>query len=255
MKMKPGLLIIIFLLILTSCNPKAEEPAKPKLKKNDALIIGNPLNYGMENLLLFPVGANYKPEVVESENKPVNEPPQKKGEVLSFTVNVNDAYYDRSASQEYVNTDEDKFDIRNILFYDLKTGKTYPLLSDTLHILSFALHKEFEKPLIFYRIVRKDINHDSIFNSSDPVMLFISDLSGTGLIQITPDEEKFVDYTYYPQTKIILVRTIVDTDRDGQFTMYDETNFREMPITAPAMGKEIFNKSLKDSLRKQLKVL
>lgn len=55
-------------------------------------------------------------------------------------------------------------DITNLLFYDLVSGESYPLTEDSLHIISFALHKEFANPLIFYRIVKEDHNEDGLYN-------------------------------------------------------------------------------------------
>lgn len=243
-------LSVVCLVVFTACFRNKSD--KPHLKKNDALIIGNPFDYGMDNILIFPVGSNYKPVVYENRSLEINKLTPS-SEVLNFTLNSGTSFYDRTAKEEYINTDEDRFDIRNILFYDLKTNKTYPLVMDTLHILSFAMHKEFAKPMIFYRVVKNDYNKDSVFNSQDPVMLFVSDLYGRDFKQITPANEQFIDYTYYAQTQTILIKTILDSDTNKYFTSFDETNFREMKIDEPAMAREIFKKSLKDSLRIQLK--
>lgn len=243
---------LILFLFCTACNKKKTD--KPILIKNNALIIGNPFDYGIDNILLFPVGSNYNQiNEEEKENSKSLEISNTDKSNLSFSVNASTVLYDRTAEKEFLNTDEDKFDIRNILFYDLKTGLTYPLVNDTLHILSFALHREFGKPLIFYRIVKNDYNGDSIFNSKDPVMLYSSDLFGKNFTQITPENEHFSDYTYYKQTQTILIKTIIDSDKDKNFTNFDETNFREMKTQEPSMGREIFTKSLKDSLRSQIK--
>lgn len=253
MRAKTILLTLIIITISFACT-KQTKTDKPIKKDNNALIIGNPFDYGMDNILIFPVGSNYKPVVYESQESEGNEKIISTDKSnLSFSLNSSASLYDRTAEKEYLNTDEDKFDIRNILFYDLKTGQTYPLVTDTLHILSFAMHKEFGKPLIFYRVVKNDNNNDSIYNSKDPVMLFISDMFGKNLIQITPADEQFSDYTFYKQTQTILIKTIIDSDKDRSFTNFDETNFREMKIKEPSMGREIFPKSLKDSLRTQLK--
>jgi hypothetical protein len=252
MKTKISILALITIIALTACMNKKEKD-KTVLKKNNALIIGNPFDYGIENILIFPVGSNYKPVVTEQEEKGSElKMLNSYKDNLSFSQNKTNLY-DRTADKEYVNTNEDKFDIRNILFYDLETGLTYPLVTDTLHILSFAMHKEFGTPWIFYRIVKNDNNNDSIFNSEDPVMLFISDLYGKNLIQVTPSNEQFIDYTYYKKTQTILIKTIIDGDKDKRFTNFDETNFREMKILEPAMSREIFKKSLKDSLKAQLR--
>jgi hypothetical protein len=97
--------------------------------------------------------------------------------------------------------------------------------------------------------VKKDFNADSVFNSKDPVMLFISDIFGKNLTQVTPDNEQFVDYFYYADTQKILIKSSIDQDANKEFNAGDETNFRDMSILAPNMGREIFAKSLKDSLR------
>jgi hypothetical protein len=233
-------------MVFYSCKPTPTTVVPKITVKPTALIIGNPLDCGIENISIFPVGSNYKPQVFEGEREDVLSN-MVKG-TLCFMSNTSD-FSDRLASQEYINGNQDEFDIRNILFYDLKTGASYPLLADTMHILSFALHKEFTNPLIFYRMVKKDINRDSLYNSKDPVMLFISDIFGRKLTQITPDNEQFLDYFYYAETQKILIKSAIDQDGDKEFTSSDETNFRDMSIKTPAMGREIFTKSLKDSLR------
>ena len=133
-------------------------------------------------------------------------------------------------------------------------GSSYQLISDTIHILSFAFHREFAKPLIFYRIVKRDLNGDEKFNSLDPVMLYVSELDGKKLTQITAVDEHFLDYNYYPQTGKILIKTIIDSDSNKVFSNSDETNFVEMSTSNPAFGREIFSEDLKNSLRSQIKL-
>lgn len=248
--------LILFPLTLSvvitcySCqNPSKKDQNIPKpVAKKSALIIGNPLDCGIENISLFPVGTNYKPLVYEGNRSAKESLREIASSVLNFTVNSG-IVSDRLAEKEYINGNENEFDIRNILFYDLKGGGTYPLVNDTIHILSFAIHKEFPSPKIFYRVVKKDINKDSVYNSKDPVMLFISDIFGKNLVQVTPDNEQFLDYFYYPDTQKILIKSAIDADDNKEFTGSDETNFRDMNIKDPKMGREIFSKSLKDSLR------
>jgi len=82
-------------------------------------------------------------------------------------------------------------------------------------------------------------------------MLYASDIFGNNMTRITPEDEQFVDYFYYEKTQTILAKTTIDANKDTHFTGKDETNFREMKIKTPALGREIFSKSLKDSLRLQ----
>ncbi len=166
--------IILSVLALAACKHKPEEPAvKPPAAMS--LVIGNPVDYGFTDLLIFPVGANYNPKI--NEGTKANENDQTKGatnngtfENLSFSENYSNKKFDSRASTEYVNSNENDFDIRNILFFDKKTGQSRPLINDTLHILSFAIHKDFSHPLIFFRIVKRDVNEDKKYNSNDAVM-------------------------------------------------------------------------------------
>lgn len=248
MKLNTLLLPLSFGLILTSCADGTKAPEVPKaVSKPGSLIIGNPLDCGVENISFFPVGTNYKPKVYEGGA--VAKVIEGATSVLNFTMNSRGSYKDVSAEAEYINGNEDEFDIRNILFYDRKSGVTYPLVSDTVHILSFAIHKEFPKPMIFYRIVKKDINVDSVYNSKDAIMLFISDIFGKNMTQITPDDEQFLEYFYYSDTQKILIKSAIDRDGNKEFASNDETNFRDMNINEPKMGREIFSANLKDSLR------
>ena len=251
------------LLLFSSCGKKEIKPEILK-SENISLVIGNPLNYGEKNLLLFPVGGNYNPSITAAESSngdgtfkvttaDANGCKVDNKNVSFFSRNEVSSQIDRYASYEYANTREEEFDIRNLLFYDQVSRTTYPLVKDTLHILSFAVHNEFSKPLIFFRIVKKDINKDGKYNSKDAVMLYICDTKGKNLVQTTPDNEQFFDYFYYPETKSILAKTSIDIDKDSTFTELDETNFREVVLDSPAFGREIFTKGLKDSLRTFMK--
>jgi hypothetical protein len=208
---------------------------------------------GIENTLIFPVGSNYHPEVTEAPTPVASLDYVNGAATFCLTDNTSATLYDANACRgtEYVNNNENEFDIRNILFYNKKDGSTYQLVSDTFHILSFAIHKEFANPMILYRVVKQDVNKDSIYNKNDAVMLYTSDLFGKHLTQITPDDEQFVEYYYYPETTSILTKSLVNANKDTLFNVADETNFREVKLDAPSMGREIFTKSLKDSLRKQ----
>jgi len=232
-------------LVLCFCVVSCSKELKTETITPSSLIIGDPLECGIENILIFPIGTSYTAKVFEKEKD------LRTSNYLYFSKNKS-TLNDRFADIEYVNEKEDDFDIRNILFYDLLKGTSYQMVSDTIHILSFAIHKEFTKPLIFYRIIKQDFNDDKKFNSLDPVMLYISDLDGKNLIQITSINEYFIDYNYYPKTEKILIKTIIDSDKNKEFSISDETNFVEMNVISPAYGKEIFSKSLKDSLRVQI---
>lgn len=236
-------------LFLFSCNSSdsdenADSTKKPSriLAKAGSLVIGNPLDCGIDGIQIFPVGGNYRPDITELHSYTSSS--------VSFGFSANTAVlYDTHSNAEYINTDENEYDIRNILFFRMKDGRSSILFPNNVHILSFSIHKEYPIPLIYYRVVKKDINNDSIFNNQDAVTLYISRLNGDSLVQVTPDDEQFKEYFYYPGTHSILAKTMININSDSTFNNADETNFRNISLVTPAMGKEIFSRTLRDSLR------
>ncbi|PHR34148.1 MAG: hypothetical protein COA38_04245 [Fluviicola sp.] len=255
--MKHLLLYSLSACLLFSCAEEKKNRTKKIPVKSDALIIGDPLDCGLDSLLIFPLGSSYYPEVINPEKRTdevtLGNRTVTRTSKIQFTQNTTLYNYDKSAAVEYVNENAEDYDIRNLLFYDMYTQKTHPLVLDSLHILSFALHKEYERDLIFFRVVKKDYNEDKKYNSLDPVMLYISDLNGQNFTQITPENEQFIDYTFYKETQSIMIKTIVDSDKNKSFLANDETSFSSMKILDPKMAKEIFSDDLKKSLRSYLK--
>lgn len=265
--MKPYILSTsLILLACVACKRKPDPIDGVNKPYAMALVIGNPIHYDTSALLMFPIGANYNPQIskkpeysADELNNNFGDNDSKSSGSYSYTSNQGfvenrATLFDKAAQKEYVNENTEDFDIRNILFYHKRSGKSYILSRDTLHILSFAIHNEFDNPLIFYRVVKMDINKDKKYNSSDAVMLYVSKTDGTELMQITPADEQFYDYFYYHETQSILIKTAYDIDGDRKFTELDETNFREMRLAKPEFGREIFPKDLKDSLKRQISV-
>lgn len=218
------------------------------------LVIGDPLDCGFNHQLMFPIGTSYRPEVIEPSEMADGFIAGLSDVTYSFTINSSANAYDKLADLEYINNNGEDYDITDILFYDIESGESYPLVGeqDTLHILSFAIHKEFDNPLIFYRVVKEDYHCDTLYNALDPIMLYVSPLNGDTMIQVTPEGEQFVDYFYYPEQQKILAKTRVDADRDSLFSVIDETNFVEIDLNQPSRGKPLFSTDLKEQLKGKL---
>lgn len=250
------MLFVCLVIGFTSC--KNKKSVNNVNTTNNALIIGDPMDCGLDSLTIFPVGCSYIPKIIEGQDETQNEhmsynltTTNSSSSKITFEANVSDNdKFDRSAAVEFVNTNQEDFDIRNLIFYNLITNESYPLVHDSIHILSFALHKEFQLPLIFYRVVKEDYNKDKKFDSFDPVMLYISNLDGSNFTQITPKSEYFIDYKMYQQTNSILIKTAIDSNKDKKFLVDDETNFRSMNLNKPKFAENIFDNSIKDTLRK-----
>ena len=236
--MKHLILIVALALTVVHCRDTSHP-----IEKHTSLIIGDPMEVGIENRLLFSAGTSY-PKAVRSLRGAVRD------KIYGFSSGS--SRYDSYAEKEYRNNNLGNIDIQNLLFYNPKNKESYKLTEDTIHILSFAIHHEFENPLIFYRVVKEDYNGDQKFDDDDPVIFCVSDLLGTNFTEITPVNEQLVDYIYYPETKSILIKTLIDIDKNKKFNIADETNFVEMSLLSPSKGISIFDEQLKASLKGQL---
>jgi hypothetical protein len=239
------------LFFLASCSETGVDsnPTK-KPTKNEGLIIGDPLDCGLDSLTVFPVGCSYEPVVIEGEEASYKDNQDLRLSNVTFAANSVGNYYDKAAKVEYINDDNENYDIRNLLFYNLNTGESYPLVNDSIHILSFAVHKEFKNPMIIYRVVKEDYNKDKKYDSRDPVMLYVSKLNGADFQAVTPPDEFYIEYTLYAETNSILIKTAIDSNKDFEFLVDDETNFRSMKLDDPKMSVNIFDDSIKNNLRK-----
>jgi hypothetical protein len=245
------------LLIAVSLNAcVSKKPLDVKAAVNPGLVIGNPINYYDDSTLLFPVGCDYKPT-----NDNLSAPPTTttvNGKVffgsVSFATAVNscaDANGGTYAVTEYSNFAPENFDMRNLLFMNKFTRRSYPLCDSTLHILSFEIHKEFRKPFVMYKVAKRDLNGDSLFTNRDIISVYFSNPDGSNFRQITPDGEDFHTYFVYPETNTLLFKTYNDSNNDKTIATGDESNFYEVDLHNPQMGRNIFP----DSLRARLKTL
>jgi hypothetical protein len=122
----------------------------------------------------------------------------------------------------------------NIAFFNTKT-KQARLLSDSLKMLinSFSpknyvniesgQREKRNEGLIYYSITTKDFNQDEKLNSDDPKYLFISDLSGQGFKQISPDNFDLIDLHIIHKSNKILIQARKDINNDKKFDGDDET--------------------------------
>ena len=245
----PFAVAILFATVFSACKTNTPKPVAPKLKAG--LVLGNPINYYDDSTLLFPVGCDYTPS---NDNLAVRD--TSPGRIFStagtFTV------YDCTQSsangytaevKEYRNLSPDNFDMRNLLFMNKFTRHSYPLADSALHILSFEIHKEFVRPYVFYKVVKQDLNGDSLFTSRDITTLYYSRPDGSHFTQLTPDGEDYSTYFYYPETHSLLFKTYRDSNNDKAIAYGDESNFYEIDLRNPGMGKNIFPDSLRDELK------
>ncbi|HYG51637.1 MAG TPA: hypothetical protein VD905_12080 [Flavobacteriales bacterium] len=229
------------------------------------LIIGNPIAYSVDSLSIFPVGlSSYTPSEIQ---KPITVN-FKSGSGLaagSYTWNMStdasgcvalasttDANQYNGAISTYSNNNLSKVDIRNLIFYNRFTGQNYKLMNEKLHIISFSIHNEFEKPIIMYHVIKNDFNNDTIYDYRDPVMLYISDLNGKNFTQLSPEKEQYIDYFFYKESNKILLKVRTDTDTNKVFDAYDQSIYREVNLDRPTLGTVLFGEDMISDLKKLL---
>lgn len=267
---KERVLGFLGLVMFVGCTP---ESVPVEQKPIPQLIIGDPSEYGSDSLIVFPVGMTYivpqtsgevskdqegDDEAMVSEGYAADEVVNEANGRTTYNYNVkmedqgmlSNSY---GSYQVYENLDVENVDIRNLIFYNKFTGESKKLLQEKLHIISFSIHYEFgDEPIIMYDVVKNDYNADSLYNSSDPVMLFISDMSGNNFIQLTPEDETYLTYFYYAESNRLLLKVSKDGDNNKSFDPYDQTFFREVDLKKPAMGETLFGEDMMQDLMDQL---
>lgn len=232
--------LLLTITVLASCSQRKENPIvklqeEEPLNKN--LVIGNPIDYDQVDLIIFPVGASYAP----SQTGPAKDNTY---ELTAGMVSFSNGSYTDNVSNTgryFKNESGDLVDIRNLIFYNKTTGESHTLLDKTAHISSFSIHREFKNPLIMFHVVHHDTNKDKKFNGQDAQVLYVSHLDGSNLVRVTPEDEHFSEYFFYPEQQMILAKMMKDSDSSKVFESYDETFFRRVELKEPAEGKIILN--------------
>lgn len=243
-------------LVLISCGRKQRKDitaALPSTPIVNELTTGDPIDFYNDKMLVFPVGG------MHYENAPV-EPKQEvkvlkgstKGTFFNVTA-VSNLFYDAGTTYEYRVADENNQEVKNLIFYNKFTKEKYLLSDSALHILAFSVHKEFKPHLIMFEIIKNDFNKDTLYNSNDPKILYISKTDGKEFIQLSPDNEMYLDYFFYPETNMLLVKSLMDSNKDGIFSTGEETRFTEVDLNKPALGNDIFADEFKNVLKSMVK--
>lgn len=111
----------------------------------------------------------------------------------------------------------------NILFYDPTTNVVNPLLDKKAIITELDyLYEENEESietpqLLAYAVIEDDTNQDGILNRRDATILYLSDLSGNELQQISPNETQIQFWEYIPKLNSLLFKVREDRDQNNNF--------------------------------------
>ena len=146
----------------------------------------------------------------------------------------------------------------NIIFYNKKTEETHLLLDKPAIISDFYFptytedYKTKKYYFLLFGIRDTDSNKDGFINENDAEKVYMSDMSGKNMTQITPDHTQLTDWFIDIATNNIMLVVRTDSNSDKKFDVKDEILIMKASITQPAMARDIINQDIKNSIKKIL---
>jgi hypothetical protein len=150
-------------------------------------------------------------------------------------------------------------DCNNIIFYNKKTEDTHLLLQKPAIISQFYFpyyDKEYAGKrywFILLGIREDDSNADGYINAEDAEKVYVANLSGANMIQVTPDNTQLIDWYIDSATNNILMKVRYDSNNDQRFNNYDDVDILKTKIDNLSQGSPIINKEIKNNIQGILK--
>ena len=133
----------------------------------------------------------------------------------------------------------------NVLFYNSETGETNLLTESKMRISDFKTNlKDVGKTLsksILYNVKVLDYNNDKKLDYSDPEYLFISEINGKNLRQISPKNENLETFSIIPFSDQLIIKTKRDSNGDLKFNADDELVWYKVDLNNNSLPIEIID--------------
>lgn len=133
----------------------------------------------------------------------------------------------------------------NLIFYDIKSGKTKLLTNKKTRIYDFETNLNnvgtILKNSVLYKICDTDFNLDKKLNFEDTIQLFISNVDGENFKRISPSDENLIEYQIVPNTDKIIFKTSRDVNNDKVFNEKDEVIWYLIDLSAESKPIEIID--------------
>lgn len=252
-----GAVLILFIMVVFDTNKRRGQEGlrlvtKDTTKTDDTrkqqiLVYGDYMNLDSTNYILIPLGV-----------KTVEDREERLLKNKSTEDYVSDEYNTSYRSYKYNFYSLTFSNCNNIIFYNKKTEETHLLLQKPAVISEFYFpyyNKEYTAKKYWFLLLGihdEDTNADGYINDEDAERVFITNLSGENMIQITPDNSQLIDWYIDAATNNILMKVRIDANGDKKYTATDDIEILKSPISAPEVGKAIVGKDIKDSIRKIL---
>jgi hypothetical protein len=207
-------------------------------KEKESFEFYNPIIIERSNYIMLPLGIKQKSAIT--------------GGFSSVSAGRRGAFsYSAASNQNYSNATGR---YRNIMFYNNATGASH-LLLDKKGIISSIYYpsnkKENYVKFLMFAISDKDTNGDGYITGDDETIVYMSDLSGKNLTQITPANTQFLDWNMDEKGTYILISIVKDTNKDHKFDDKDDTAIIKVNPLKPGIGVEITT----DEVLKKLEVM
>lgn len=139
----------------------------------------------------------------------------------------------------------------NIIFYNFKNDSYKKLFDTNTYIESFERYTYgpyYEKNLqpfkinewIFYKVKNNDRNHSGRITWFDPTILYVSDINGNQLKQITSKDENLVKLHFFEKQGFVLLEIQRDQNKDDNFDDKDKSFYYvKLDLNTLTLGNKI----------------
>lgn len=248
--------VLVLLVIVLFDNNRSNNTSGLRLVTNDStaaetknqqiLVYGNYMDLDSTDYLLIPLGM----KVIDGK--------EDNGLRSKSSDEYTESYTGNYRSYKYNFYSLDFGNCNNIIFYNKKNDETHLLLQKPAIISQFYFpyyDKEYTGDKYYFILLgirEDDTNLDGYINNDDAETVYLSDLSGSNMFKITPDNTQLVDWFIDMKTNNILMKVRFDTNKDKKFNYYDEIEILKTSIDKPIEGKKIIGKEIKANIKKIL---
>lgn len=140
----------------------------------------------------------------------------------------------------------------NVIFYDFTTDSSKRLFKNDTFIKGFEKKYDYYNRAkvdkldyacskwLFYFVKSNDYNKNGKIDNYDPYILYVSDLKGNGLKQITNDFENAISIDIYDKLGFALIKLQRDLDKNYNFEIDDKDYYYiRIDLNTLALGNKI----------------
>lgn len=235
-----SIIIVMTIIIACSRNRKSDEKSKKEKEhpenqddksKNGKIIYDNPIRIESSNKLIIPLIEEFDDNLLESF---------KRDYLNSGRTHISN--YHLTYNQIVSNN------LRNIIFYDLITKDSKFLLDRNVLISKFYFPNKkidtLKTEFYLFTLIEKDSNKDEKFDNEDAEIVYLSDLEGKNIIQLTSENIQLLKWDMYPDFDMLVLAVKTDSNNDNEFSKDDNVKILTTSISNPSLANELLDKNI-----------